>query len=95
MKLGHFHREVVFARMRLAFELYEASVEMMRLNLRRRYPDADEAAIERRIREWHRTRPDAELDDVSGPGLRVRKRKCKAYHALAQLPSELHALGAA
>lgn len=75
MKPGHYDREAVFARMRLTFELYEASVEMMRLNLRRRYPDADEAEIERRIGEWHRTRPGAEHGDVSGPGLRVRERK--------------------
>lgn len=75
MEPGHYDREAVIERMRLTFELYEASVQMMRLNLRRRYPDAEDAEIERRIGEWLRTRPGAEHGDVSGPGFRVRKRK--------------------
>ncbi len=75
MEPGHYDRDAVIERIRLAFELYEASEQMMRLNLRRRYPEADEEEIERRIVEWLHTRPGAEDGDVSGPGLRVRKRK--------------------
>jgi hypothetical protein len=75
MEPGRMDRDAVIARMRLAFELYEASEQMMRLNLRRRYPDANDEEFERRIGEWLQTRPGAEHGDVSGPGLRVRKRK--------------------
>ena len=33
-------------------ELFDTSVAIMRQNLRRRYPDADEADIEARLRRW-------------------------------------------
>lgn len=59
--------------MKLAFDLYEGAEQMMRLNLRRRYPEADEEEIERRLGEWLRTRPGAEHGDASGPGFRVRR----------------------
>jgi len=65
----------VMERMRLTFDLFEAAEQMQRLNLRRRYPDADEGEIERRLVEWLHTRPGAEHGDASGPGFRVRERK--------------------
>lgn len=65
----------VIARMRLTFDLFEAAEEMMRLNLRRRFPDAEDEEIERRLTEWLQTRPGAEHGDASGPHFRVRERK--------------------
>lgn len=65
----------VIERMRLTFDLFEAAEQMMRLNLRRRHPDADDEEIERRLTEWLHTRPGAEHGDASGPHFRVRERK--------------------
>jgi hypothetical protein len=53
-------------RLRLALELHDAGVAMMRQNLRRRHPDADEEEIERRLIEWLHTRPGAEFGDAEG-----------------------------
>jgi hypothetical protein len=41
-------------KMRATFELYEFAEEVMRLNLRRRYPEAGEEEIERRLLSWLR-----------------------------------------
>ena len=57
----------VLARVQVTLELYQASVEMMCLNLRRRYPDADEEEIEERLAEWLLNRP----EDPPGSCLRV------------------------
>jgi hypothetical protein len=62
----------VMARMRRAFDLYEAAEAMMRQNLRRRFPGESEEQIEQRVRAWLRSRPDAEIGDASGP-VRVRR----------------------
>jgi hypothetical protein len=62
-------------RMRLTFDLFEAAEQMMRLNLRRRYPEADPEEIERRLTEWLHTRPGAAHGDASGPHFRVRERE--------------------
>lgn len=43
--------------MRRAFELCRAPVEIMRQNLRRRFPDASPDEIQRRLVEWRQTRP--------------------------------------
>lgn len=48
----------VIERMRLLFDLYETSEEIMRQNLRRKHPEADEAEIERRLIAWLHDRPD-------------------------------------
>jgi len=37
---------------RVVLELHEFSIGIMRQNLRRRYPEADEAEIEARLRRW-------------------------------------------
>ena len=40
------------ARFRTAIDLHEAGVQMMRLNLRRRHPEASEAEIQARFLAW-------------------------------------------
>lgn len=56
-------------RLRQALDLFEAGVHMMRLSLRRRFPDETEAEIERRLRNWISERPGAEFGDAEGrPG---------------------------
>jgi Rv0078B-related antitoxin len=52
--------------LRLTFDLHEAGVDMMRQNLRRRFPGALEEEIEARLSAWLHDRPGAELGD--GPG---------------------------
>lgn len=54
------------ARLRLAIELFEDGVELMRQNVRRRHPDADDEEIERRLVAWLHTRPGAEHGDCPG-----------------------------
>lgn len=39
-------------RFRTAIDLHEAGVQMMRLNLRRRYPGATEAELQERFKAW-------------------------------------------
>jgi len=53
-------------RLEFAFHLFEAGEQIMRQNLKRRYPDADAREIERRIEEWLCSRPGAELGDGVG-----------------------------
>lgn len=57
-------------RFRLTLDLFQAGVEMKRLSLLRRYPDAAEEEIEARLRQWLGTRPGAERGDC--PGRRFR-----------------------
>lgn len=57
---------------RQLFDLYQTSKDLMRQNLRRRYPGASEAEITERLRAWLVHRPGAELGDVGGP-IRVRR----------------------
>jgi hypothetical protein len=54
------------ARVRAAFDLFEAGVSMKRASLRREHPGADPAEIERLLREWLATRPGAEHGDAVG-----------------------------
>lgn len=62
-------------RMQTTFELFEAAVEIMRQNLRRRNPDAAEEEIDQGIREWLADRPGAEHGDgVGRPGRRFEER---------------------
>lgn len=53
-------------RLRIALDLHDAGVEMMRQNLRRRHPDADEQEIERLLVVWLHERPGAEHGDAVG-----------------------------
>lgn len=59
------------SRMKMAFDLYETAEAIMRQNLRRRFPDAQEAEIERQLVSWLRSRPDSEHGD--GPGRPSRR----------------------
>ena len=58
-------------RMRLAGDLFEAGVQLMRQNLRRRNPGAAEAEIEALLSAWMATRPGAEAGDSAGRPRRV------------------------
>lgn len=53
-------------RLRIALDLHDAGVEMMRQNLRRRHPGADEQEIERLLIAWLHERPGAEHGDAVG-----------------------------
>jgi hypothetical protein len=53
-------------RFRTALELFEAGVAMMRQNLRRQFPEADEKEIAARLAQWLQERPGAELGDCDG-----------------------------
>lgn len=62
------------SRMKMAFDLYETAEAIMRQNLRRRFPDASEAEIERRFVSWLHRRPGAEHGDGIGrPSRRFEK----------------------
>lgn len=52
--------------LRVAFELAEAGTDMMRMNLRRRHPEASLEELEVMLREWLHTRPGAEHGDSWG-----------------------------
>lgn len=54
------------AKLRIAFELFEAGVKLQRQNLRRAHPGASEVEIERLLAEWLSTRPGAEHGDGVG-----------------------------
>lgn len=53
-------------RLLLALDLFAASEEIVRQNLRRQYPDGPPALIERYLEEWIHRRPGAELGDGEG-----------------------------
>src|SRR5262249_20673942 len=48
----------VLARMRMASDRAEAADQMMQLNLPRRFPDASEAELARRLEDWRLKRGD-------------------------------------
>jgi hypothetical protein len=58
--------ELMRTRLRQTFDLFEAGVSMRRASLRREYPDAGPAEIDRLLREWLATRPGAEHGDAVG-----------------------------
>ncbi len=61
-------------RLRIAFDLHEAGVDLMRQRLRREHPGAPDAEIERRLGDWLRHRPGAEHGDAEGrPGTWPRR----------------------
>lgn len=51
---------------RATLDLFETGVDLMRQNLRRRHPDASEAEIDRRLRDWLLDRSGAESGDCVG-----------------------------
>lgn len=58
--------EAAARRFRLALDLFEAGVQMMRQRLRREHPDLPEAEIEARLVRWLQERPGAEHGDAPG-----------------------------
>jgi hypothetical protein len=61
-------------RFRLTLDLFDAGVRLMRQNLRRSDPGADEQEIDRRLSSWLRERPGAESGDCPGRAVDVRAR---------------------
>jgi hypothetical protein len=61
-------------KLRLTFDLHEAGVQMMRQNLRRRLPGAQDAEIEARLSAWLHERPGAELGDGVGEAVAWPRR---------------------
>ena len=53
-------------RLRIALEMHDEGVALMRQNLMRRHPDANEQEIERLLTEWLHDRPGAEHGDGEG-----------------------------
>jgi len=47
-------------------DLFGAGLDLMRQNLRRDYPEANEDEINRRLRQWLHQRPGAESGDCPG-----------------------------
>jgi hypothetical protein len=54
------------AKLRLALDLFEDGVALMRQKLRRSSPEATDAEIERALKAWLSTRPGAEHGDSYG-----------------------------
>lgn len=59
-------------RLRIACEMHDLGVAMMRQNLKRSHPEASQEQIEEMLTRWLHTRPGPELGDVSGPGVVAR-----------------------
>lgn len=57
------------ARARATFELYEFAEKVMRQNLRRRFPEESDDAIERRLVSWLRKEPRSRWDGPEPPSL--------------------------
>ena len=53
-------------KLRIALELFESGVAMMRETLKREHPTESDAQIEERLRQWIRDRPGAEDGDCVG-----------------------------
>ena len=66
--------EVAARTFRLTLDLFEVGVQLMRQNLRRSDPQADEEDIDRRLRAWLRERPGAEHGDCPGRPVDVSTR---------------------
>jgi len=59
---------------RLTLDLFDAGVQLMRQNLRRRNPEIDDQAIEQQLVSWLRERPGAEHGDAAGRPLNIDTR---------------------
>jgi hypothetical protein len=60
---------------RTTLELFGTGLDLMRQNLRRQYPDANEDAIDLRLRQWLLERPGAEIGDSAGRPVDVDARR--------------------
>ena len=59
---------------RMALDLFQTGVDVMRQNLRRRHPEADDEAVERLLGKWLQERPGAECGDCPGRPVDVNAR---------------------
>ena len=59
-------REKAALRLRMALDLFEMGLEMMRQKLRRDHPDLADHEVEARLGSWLRERPGAEFGDAVG-----------------------------
>lgn len=59
-------REKAAARLRMALDLFETGLEMMRQKVRRDHPDLADHEVEARLGAWLRERPGAEFGDAVG-----------------------------
>ena len=50
----------------VALDLFETGVALMRENLRRQYPHADDRELTRRVSAWLQHRPGAQAGDAEG-----------------------------
>ena len=66
-------------RMRMTIELFETAQQIMRQNLRRRFPALGAAEIEQKLIEWRHHRPGAEFGD--GVGKPIGKDRLDAWLA--------------
>ena len=64
--VGRGEAEEMAERLRVAFELFDDALDMMRLRLRRAWPDATQEAIELEIDRWIASRPGAEASRCAG-----------------------------
>lgn len=69
-------KRIAAERLRVALDLFEAGVDIMRQTLRRRHPDASDEKVEMMLRNWISDRPGAECGDAIGePGTWPRKSR--------------------
>ncbi len=59
---------------RMALDLFQVGVDVMRQNLRRRHPEAPDEDIERLLGGWLQERPGAECGDCPGRPVDVNAR---------------------
>ena len=59
-------REQLAYKLRLALVMSSEGFDMKRMQLRRRFPEADDHEIDRRFRAWLQERPGAEYGDGVG-----------------------------
>lgn len=59
---------------RTTLDLFSTGLELMRQNLRRDYPDADDDEIDQRLRQWLHQRPGAAFGDGQGRPVDIAAR---------------------
>jgi hypothetical protein len=66
--------ELMRQRLLVAFDLFEAGVDLKRQQLKRQHPGETDSDIERRVTAWLHERPGAEHGDAEGrPGTWPRR----------------------
>jgi len=59
---------------RTTLDLFSTGLDLMRQNLRRDYPDADDDEIDQRLRQWLHQRPGAASGDGEGRPVDIASR---------------------